>query len=79
MNVKDLALKYKDYAVMMRREFHMNPEPSMKEFNTQKRIMEELEKMGLEPLKSGGTGVVATIKGKSDGKTIALRADMDAL
>ncbi|NMA49369.1 MAG: amidohydrolase [Tissierellia bacterium] len=79
MNVKDLAVKYHDYAVQMRREFHMNPEPSMKEFNTQKRVMEELEKMGLEPVKSGGTGVVATIKGKGEGKTIALRADMDAL
>lgn len=79
MNVKDLAVKYQDYAVEMRREFHMNPEPSMKEFNTQKIVMRELEKMGLEPVKSGGTGVVATIKGKGQGKTIALRADMDAL
>lgn len=79
MDVKELAKKYYDYAVEMRREFHMNPEPSMKEFNTQKRVMEELEKMGLEPIKSGGTGVVAVIKGKGEGKTIALRADMDAL
>lgn len=79
MNVKQLAEKYQPYAVEMRREFHMNPEPSMKEYNTQKRVMEELEKMGLEPVKSGGTGVIATIKGKGEGKTIALRADMDAL
>ena len=79
MNVKELRTKYQDYAVEMRREFHMNPEPSMKEFNTQKRVIEELEKMGLKPVKSGGTGVVAEIKGKGEGKTIALRADMDAL
>lgn len=79
MNVKDLAIKYQDYAVKMRREFHMNPETSMKEFNTQKRLTEELEKIGLRPVKSGGTGLVAIIKGKGQGKTIALRADMDAL
>lgn len=79
MNTRELAEKYHDYAVELRREFHMNPEPSMEEYNTQKRVMEELEKMGLKPEKSAGTGVVATIKGKGEGKTIALRADMDAL
>lgn len=79
MNVRELAEKYHDYAVKMRREFHMYPEPSMKEFETQKRVMEELEKMGLKPIKSGGTGVIATIEGKGEGKTIALRADMDGL
>ena len=42
---------------------------------------EELEKMGLEPkmVCSSGTGVMCDIKGKGPGKTIALRADMDAL
>ena len=79
MRVKELVEKYKDYAVEMRREFHMNPEPSMKEYNTQKRVMEELEKMGITAEKCGGTGVVGLIKGKGEGKTIALRADMDAL
>ncbi len=79
MRVKELVEKYKDYSISMRREFHMNPEPSMKEYNTQKRVMEELEKMGIPAEKSGGTGVVGIIKGKGEGKTIALRADMDAL
>lgn len=79
MDVIELSKKYHDYAVEMRREFHMAPEASMKEFNTQKTLMEELKKMGLDPIKCGGSGLVATIKGKSTGKTIALRADMDAL
>jgi amidohydrolase len=53
MKVKELVEKYRDYSVTMRREFHMNPEPSMKEYNTQKRVMEELEKMGIPAEKCG--------------------------
>ena len=79
MTVKELAVKYKDYTIKMRREFHMNPEPSMKEFRTQKRVIEELNAIGVECSPIGGTGVLGTINGKSSGKTIALRADMDAL
>ncbi|MDY0256159.1 amidohydrolase [Gudongella oleilytica] len=79
MDIKELTKKHLDYAVATRRYFHENPEPSMKEFNTQKRIMEELKAMGIEHYPCGGTGVVGIIKGKGPGKTIALRADIDAL
>lgn len=79
MNIKDLSVKYSDYAISMRREFHRNPEPSMKEVRTQRRIMEELESMGIECHKAGGTGVVGYIHGNGTGKTVALRADIDAL
>lgn len=79
MDIQQLIDKYEDYGISMRREFHMNPEPSMKEFRTQKRVMEELDAMGIPCEKIAGTGVVGFIKGKSDGKTVALRADMDAL
>lgn len=79
MNIKDLANKYNKYTIDLRREFHMYPEPSMKEVRTSKRIMEELEKMGIPFKQTAGTGVVAEIKGKNSGKTIALRADIDAL
>ncbi|MBS4024656.1 MAG: M20/M25/M40 family metallo-hydrolase, partial [Clostridia bacterium] len=79
MLVKELAKKYLDYGVSMRREFHKYPEPGMKEFRTQKRVMEELDKIGIENYPCGGTGVVGIISGKAQGKTIALRADMDAL
>jgi len=74
MKVKQLAEKYNAYAVEMRREFHMNPEPSMKEYRTQKRIMEELDKIGIENHAAGGI-----LTGKAPGKTVALRADIDAL
>ncbi|SHK44290.1 M20 family metallopeptidase [Paramaledivibacter caminithermalis] len=79
MNIKELAKKYKQYAIDLRREFHMNPEPSMKEERTSDRVVEELTKMGIECSKVAGTGVVGIIRGSSEGKTIALRADMDAL
>ncbi len=79
MTIKERVHSYKDYAVEMRREFHMNPEPSMKEYRTSDRIMEELKSAGIECQKVAGTGVIGIIKGKGEGKTIALRADIDAL
>jgi amidohydrolase len=79
MNIKELSQKYKQYTIDMRREFHMNPELSMHEEKTAQRIKEELQKMGIQYVSMAGTGVLATIKGKNDGKTIALRADIDAL
>ena len=79
MQTKKLAEKYKNYVINMRREFHMNPEASMKEYNTSKRIREELDKAGIENKSIAGTGVIATIKGEHPGKTVALRGDIDAL
>lgn len=79
MQTKKLAEKYKDYVIKMRREFHMNPEASMEEYNTSKRIREELDKAGIENRSIAGTGVIATIKGNHSGKTVALRGDIDAL
>lgn len=79
MSIKELVHSHKDYAIQMRREFHMNPEPSMKEYRTSDRIMEELNAMGIECRKAAGTGVIGIIKGNGAGKTIALRADIDAL
>ena len=79
MSIRELAKEYKPYAVKIRRDFHMHPEPSMKEIRTSDRIVEELESMGIECKKAAGTGVVGIVKGKGPGKTIALRADIDAL
>ncbi|WP_432407578.1 M20 family metallopeptidase [Wukongibacter sp. M2B1] len=79
MNVKELAKKYKQYAIDLRREFHMNPEPSMKEIRTSDRIIEELKNMKIDCKRVAGTGVVGIIKGNCKGRTVALRADIDAL
>lgn len=79
MNVKELANKYKDYVISLRREFHMYPEASWQEFKTSAHIKEELEKLGIPYVPLVKTGLVATIKGSKPGKTVALRADIDAL
>ena len=79
MNLQDQLDKYKDYTIDLRREFHANPEPSLGEFETVKRIERELENIGIPYEIVGETGIVATIEGKGKGKTVALRADIDAL
>ena len=58
---------------------HRNPELGCHEFMTQALILSELEKMGIEAEKIADTGVVGIIRGKYPGKTVAFRADMDAL
>lgn len=63
-----------------RRALHVNPEVSGKEFQTRDFILRELEKLGIEARTfPGHAGILATLKGKSAGGVIALRADMDAL
>ncbi|MGN0341791.1 MAG: amidohydrolase [Roseburia sp.] len=61
-------------------EFHRNPEISNKEYETTERIRQQLTAAGIEILETGlNTGLIARIKGEVPGKTIALRADIDAL
>lgn len=81
MDIKEKAENIKDYIIEMRRHFHQNPELSLEEFETTKKIVNELEKMGIEvsTFKDGLTGCIGTIKGTKEGKTLLLRADIDAL
>lgn len=76
----DKVKKYEDYIIRTRRKLHENPELSCQEFNTKKLILEELKKLNFEIKEiEDGTSVIATLKGGKPGKTIALRADFDAL
>ena len=52
--------------VAVRRELHSNPELSLQEHATAKRIHRWLHALGLKPRKIAGTGVTATVKGISD-------------
>lgn len=79
MNTRELAKQYKDYIIKLRRDFHENPELGLQEVRTSKRIKKELEKLQIPYNEIGGTGVIGIIKGNHSGKTVALRADMDAL
>ncbi|NLZ48798.1 MAG: amidohydrolase [Clostridiales bacterium] len=69
--------------VAWRRDFHKNPELGFEEFITSAKIKAFLEEEGIPYVDSAKTGICAIIKGGDvvDGscKTIALRADMDAL
>lgn len=69
-----------DEMVELRRDFHMNPELSFEEVRTPQKIAEYHKNLGLHVrTEVGGRGVVATLKGGKPGKTVALRADFDAL
>ncbi|MHC1759931.1 MAG: M20 family metallopeptidase [Negativicutes bacterium] len=66
----------------IRRRLHQNPEIGFEEVETTALIRRELDKIGVEmPPLSIKTGVVGIIRGTKAGagKTIALRADIDAL
>ncbi|MBL4755474.1 MAG: amidohydrolase, partial [Flavobacteriales bacterium] len=79
--IKSLARQYHQETVEIRNHIHANPELSFQEFETSKYIKAQLEKLGIE-YEDGfvKTGIVATIKGKDpSSKTIAMRADIDAL
>ncbi|WP_103864656.1 MULTISPECIES: amidohydrolase [Aquimarina] len=66
--------------IAWRRDFHQNPELSNREFETAKKIAKHLKNLGLEVTENvAKTGVVAILKGGKEGKTVALRADIDAL
>ena len=67
------------YVVALRRYFHQHPEIAKEEFHTAERIEAELDKIGLAHKRVGETGVYAEIQGERPGKTIVLRADIDAL
>ena len=66
-----------------RRDLHAHPELGFEEHYTAQRVVESLKVCGVDSVHTGigKTGVVATIRGRSDtqGRMIGLRADMDAL
>lgn len=79
MSYLDKAKALEEYMVTMRRHFHQHPEKSMEERETTAFIMAQLNEMGIPHRKLNPSGVVAEIPGGRPGKTVALRADMDAL
>ncbi len=76
MNPLEEALRIKNQIIAWRRDFHMYPELGYEEERTSKIVEEHLREWGYK-IKRVGTGIIADI-GK-EGKTVALRADMDAL
>ncbi|HTE32998.1 MAG TPA: amidohydrolase [Chryseolinea sp.] len=78
--IKLLAASRRESCVGWRRHLHANPELSYCEFKTASFIHELLQSLGFQNVSLvGGTGVLTIIEGRSPGKTIMLRADIDAL
>lgn len=75
-----LSNKYEEHVINLRRKIHQNPELSFDEYGTRELIINELEKLGIEYERGiAGTGILATLYGKEEGKVLLLRAEMDAL
>lgn len=80
LKIREIAERYNDYIIERRRFYHEIPELSFEEFETTKNLVKDLEKMGIKvETFDDYNGLVGTIKGKKSGKTVMLRADIDAL
>ncbi|WP_392560676.1 M20 family metallopeptidase [Orbus mooreae] len=65
--------------VAFRRDLHRHPELPFEEIRTTNRIADELDKIGVIYRRTEPTGIIGEIKGGKPGKTVLLRADIDAL
>jgi amidohydrolase len=74
------SLPTTDSMIALRRAIHRHPEAGFDETHTASLVCRELDRLCI-PCQAGvcGTGVVATIQGALPGKTLLIRADMDAL
>ena len=78
--IRRLSGELHSTVVADRRHLHTYPELSFKEYKTSEYVKQRLSGMGIGWDAMADTGVVAVIKGEKDSeRTIALRADMDAL
>ena len=78
--IKSQAQEMADELATLRRDFHQHPELSHEEARTARVVADYLRNLGLEVRTGiGGHGVAADLKGSRPGRTVAWRADMDAL
>lgn len=72
------ATELKPWLVELRRTLHRCPELGLQEFETAATIEARLAELGI-PYRRRGTAIVALIQGGQSGRTVAFRADIDAL
>lgn len=75
----EFARKIQPQLIAWRRQLHRYAETGFDLPRTEKLVTEALREMGFSPRPCGRSGIVADLIGKREGKTILLRADMDAL
>jgi len=81
-NPVDHIRSWQDHFTAVRRDLHAHPELGFEEHRTARIVCEQLSALGIEHHAGiGRTGIVAVIRGRANdsGKSIGLRADMDAL
>ena len=73
--------KVKDELISLRRELHKNPDTSNNETGTAKRLIDYIKKYNPDEIIEdiGGSGILFLYKGTKPGKTLFLRAELDAL
>lgn len=82
MNIRDSIKSMHEDMITWRHELHENPQTAFEESFAADFVKAKLDEFGIEYKDGyGSSGIVATIKGKTDksGKAVAFRADMDAL
>lgn len=79
VKLEELVTESEKWAVSVRQDLHQWPELGNEECRTAERIKRELRTLQIEYQEMLSTGVVGTIHKSADKKTVALRADMDAL
>lgn len=77
--VKEAAKNMQQELTEIRRTIHRNPEVGACLPQTKAFVIKKLKEYGYEPEEICESGIVAVVKGEKPGKTILLRADMDAL
>ena len=80
MDLRHHIFDDREYITGLRRALHACPEPALQEKETARMVGGELTRLGIpwQPLPPGH-GLVGVIRGGKPGKTVMLRADMDAL
>ena len=79
MNTFDRAKNYASKLYAIREQIHRHPELGNHEYLTADLVEETLHGLGIETERVTETAIVGTLKGGKPGRTVALRADMDAL
>ena len=79
MNTFDRAKNYASKLYAIREQIHRHPVLGNHEYLTADLVEETLHGLGIETERVTETAIVGTLKGGKPGRTVALRADMDAL
>lgn len=79
-NILNESINVKDWLTSVRRDLHSTPELGLEEFITKDKIIKYLKEIGINyKVFKNHTGIIAYINTPNANKTIAIRADIDAL